>query len=213
MKPRSELELSYDRVARHYAAEYFDELSRKPFDRELLDRFAESVSGAGEVWEIGCGPGQIARYLKDRGVRISGIDLSEKMVDAARSANADISFARGDMLALNFPDNSLSGIVSFYAIIHLQRSDIARALREMFRVLEPAGRLLVSFHGGEGELHRDEWYGEPVSIDVTLITHEEMLEYLRVAGFSDARVIAREPYEFEYPTRRMYALAAKPMSR
>jgi SAM-dependent methyltransferase len=213
MKPPSELELSYDRVARHYAAEYFDELSRKPFDQELLDRFAESVSGAGEVWEIGCGPGQIARYLKDRGVRISGIDLSEKMVDAARSANADISFARGDMLGLNFPDNSLSGIVSFYAIIHLQRSEVTRALKEMFRVLEPAGRLLVSFHGGEGELHRDEWYGEPVSIDVTLMTHEEMLEYLRVAGFSDARVIEREPYEFEYPTRRMYALATKPMSR
>ena len=160
MKQPSELESSYDRVAGHYAAEYFDELSRKPFDRELLDRFAESVSGAGEVWEIGCGPGQIARYLKDRAVRISGIDLSEKMVEAARRSNADISFARGDMLALDFPDNSLSGIVSFYAIIHLKRADVTRALKEMFRVLEPAGQLLVSFHGGEGELHRDEWYGE-----------------------------------------------------
>jgi len=212
MKTPSELESSYDRVARHYAAEYFDELSRKPFDRELLDRFAESVSGAGEVWEIGCGPGQVARYLKDRGVRISGIDLSEKMVDAARSSNADISFARGDMLALDFPDNSLSGIVSFYAIIHLKRADVTRALKEMFRVLEPAGQLLVSFHGGEGELHRDEWYGEPVSIDVTLMTHDEMIGYLNAAGFSDAKVVEREPYEFEYPTRRMYALASKAVS-
>ena len=213
MRQPSELESSYDRVARHYAAEYFDELSRKPFDRELLDRFAESISGAGEVCEIGCGPGQIARYLKDRGVRISGIDLSEKMVDAARSANADISFARGDMLALDFPDNSLSGIVSFYAIIHLKRTDVTRALKEMFRVLEPAAQLLVSFHGGEGDLHRDEWYGEPVSIDVTLMTHEEMLGYLRAAGFSDAKVIEREPYEFEYPTRRMYGLARKATSQ
>ena len=209
MKQPSELQSSYDRVARHYAAEYFDELSRKPFDRELLDRFAESVSGAGEVCEIGCGPGQIARYLKDREVRISGIDLSEKMVAAARSLNADISFARGDMLTLDFPDNSLSGIVSFYAIIHLKRDEIAHALKEIFRVLEPAGRLLISFHGGEGELHRDEWYGEPVSIDVTLMTHDEMIGYLNSAGFSDAKVVEREPYEFEYPTRRMYALASK----
>lgn len=53
MKQPSELESSYDRVAGHYAAEYFDELSRKPFDRELLDRFAVSVSGAREVCEIG----------------------------------------------------------------------------------------------------------------------------------------------------------------
>ena len=209
MKQSSELESSYDRVAPHYAAEYFSELSRKPFDRELLDRFAESVSGAGEVCEIGCGPGQIARYLKDRGVGIRGIDLSEKMVDAARGLNTDISFARGDMLALDFPDDSLSGIVSFYAIIHLQRADVSRALKEMFRVLEPSGNLLVSFHGGEGELHRDEWYGEPVSIDVTLMTSEEMLGYLQAAGFSHAKVIEREPYEFEYPTIRMYASASK----
>ena len=52
--------------------------------------------------------------------------------------------------------------------------DIPRALDEMFRVLKPAGRLLVSFHGGEGELHREEWYGQPVSIDVTLMTRDEM---------------------------------------
>ena len=45
------------------------------------------------------------------------------------------------------------------------------------------------------------------------MTHEEMLGYLRVAGFSDAKVIEREPYEFEYPTRRMYALAGKAISR
>jgi hypothetical protein len=46
-----------------------------------------------------------------------------------------------------------------------------------------------------------------------LMTHEEMLEYLRAAGFSDAKVIEREPYEFEYQTRRMYALAGKAMSQ
>jgi len=210
MKQRpSALESSYDRVARHYAAEYFDELSRKPFDREVLDRFAGSVSPTGEVCEIGCGPGQIARYLKDRGVRIIGIDLSERMIHAARELNPDISFTQGDMLALDFPDASLSGIVSFYALIHLKRDQVSRALKEIFRVLEPAGRLLVSFHGGEGELHRDEWYGEPVAIDVILMTRNEMIEYLNAAGFSDAEVIEREPYEFEYPTRRMYALAVK----
>jgi ubiquinone/menaquinone biosynthesis C-methylase UbiE len=208
----SALESSYDRVARHYASEYFEELSRKPFDRELLNQFAERVSARGQVCEIGCGPGQIARYLKDRGVRIIGIDLSERMVSSARELNHDISFAQGDMLALDFPDNSFTGVVSFYAIIHLKRDEVTRALKEIFRVLEPAGRLMVSFHGGEGELHRDEWYGEPVSIDVTLMTRDEMIGYLEAAGFTEAEVIEREPYEFEYPTRRMYALAGKDAS-
>lgn len=204
----TELEKSYDRVATQYAAEYFGELARKPFDCELLDRFAASVSG--EVCEIGCGPGQIARYLKDRGVNVRGIDLSQQMIVAARQLNPDIPFARGDMLGLDQPNDSLGGIVSFYAVIHLQREDVTAALKEMFRVLRPAGRLLVSFHGGEGELHRDEWYGHPVAIDVILMTRIEMTGYLQTAGFVDAKLIERQPYEFEYPTQRMYAVAGKP---
>jgi len=79
----------------------------------------------------------------------------------------------------------------------------------MHRVLQPGGRLLVSFHGGEGEVHRDEWYGEPVSINVILMSSAEMAEYLREAGFEEVNIVEREPYDFEYPTRRVYAFARK----
>lgn len=194
------LESSYDLVAARYAEEYFDELSRKPFDRDLLDRFADTVKNGGWVCEIGCGPGHIARYLKDRGVDIRGVDLSTGMVECASRLNPNIPFARGDMLSLEFANESLAGIVSFYAIIHLKRDDIARALTEMHRVLQPGGKLLVSFHGGEGELHRDEWYGHEVSIDVTLLTGSEMTSYLEAAGFAEVMILERHPYEFEYPT-------------
>jgi len=76
--PKFDLQAGYDRVAEHYATEFFEELKRKPFDCQLLDQFAESVSGAGVVCELGCGPGQVARYLKDRGVDICGVDLSQR---------------------------------------------------------------------------------------------------------------------------------------
>jgi ubiquinone/menaquinone biosynthesis C-methylase UbiE len=207
----TDIKTSYDRVAGHYAEEYFRELERKPDDCKLLDEFADKVRDKGEVCEMGCGPGQVARYLKDRGVNMCGIDLSEEMVNAARKLNPDIPFSTGNMLALSEEDNSFGGIVSFYAIIHIRREEIATALREMFRVLKPGGKLLMSFHHGEGELHRDEWYGEPVSIDVTLISGEEMTKYLEAAGFEVDRVVERAPYEFEYPTRRVYAPATKPM--
>lgn len=55
----------YDRVAEQYATEFFEELKRKPCDRQLLDQFAESVSGTGAVCEFECGPGQVARYLRE----------------------------------------------------------------------------------------------------------------------------------------------------
>ena len=49
----ADIQSSYDRVAERYATEFFEELKRKPFDCQLLDEFAKSVSGAGAVCEVG----------------------------------------------------------------------------------------------------------------------------------------------------------------
>src|SRR5439155_7100617 len=49
-----DMRTAYDVVAQEYAAAFDDELRRKPFDRELLGRFADEV-GSGAVWDVGCG--------------------------------------------------------------------------------------------------------------------------------------------------------------
>jgi 2-polyprenyl-3-methyl-5-hydroxy-6-metoxy-1,4-benzoquinol methylase len=75
---------AYDVIASRYAAKFSDELSRKPFDRDLLDRFAAAVrdhsSAAVPVCDLGCGPGHIGGYVAQRGATVMGIDLSEGMV-------------------------------------------------------------------------------------------------------------------------------------
>lgn len=205
----SDLQAGYDSVAEHYAKEFFQELKRKPFDCQLLDEFANTVGGAGAVCELGCGPGQVARYLKDRGVNMRGIDLSPEMVKVASRLNPDIPFSQGDMLALDLPDDLLAAVVLFYSIIHIKREDVTNAFREINRVLCPGGMVFLSFHGGEGELHRDEWYGASVSIDFHLFQPEEMARYLEAAGFAGIETREREPYEFEHPTKRIYMFARK----
>jgi hypothetical protein len=57
--------LQYDRVAEEYVKRIFEELAHKPLDRALLDRFAEQMRGLGPACDVGCGPGQVARYLHD----------------------------------------------------------------------------------------------------------------------------------------------------
>jgi SAM-dependent methyltransferase len=206
------LQASYDRIAPQYADAFFDELTRKPFDRELLDRFAERVGRRerGTTWDIGCGPGHVARYLHDRGVPVCGLDLSEQMVARAAALNPRIPFVIGTMLALPVPDATLAGIACFYAIIHLTRSEAAEALREFCRALRPGGCLLLSFHGGEGEVHADEWFGERVDVTATLFERDEMARYAREAGFDVLEQLERPPYAFEHQTRRVYLFAQKP---
>src|SRR5438270_11502302 len=70
---------SYNTVAGAYADAFFDELTRKPFDRQLLDEFAAQCGSVGFVLDIGCGPGHVARYLHESGLRSGGLDLSPEM--------------------------------------------------------------------------------------------------------------------------------------
>ena len=76
---------SYDRIADEYARQIYGELAGKPLDRAILDRFAERLRGRGAVCDMGCGPGQIGRYLADRGLPVVGVDLSPAMLSVARS--------------------------------------------------------------------------------------------------------------------------------
>jgi SAM-dependent methyltransferase len=210
-RPRWNLDLAgtYDRVARPYGEQFFHELDRKPFDRELLDRFAARGRGRGRVCDVGCGPGHVGRYLVERGVDAFGLDLSSGMVALARDLNPAMRFAQGDMRALPLADATLAGIVAFYSLIHLERSAAVGVLTELTRVLMPAGLLLLAFHGGEGEVHADDWFGRGVSIDATLYQPTEMATYMKRAGLDVEAITTRAPYEFEYQTTRVYAAGVK----
>jgi SAM-dependent methyltransferase len=202
---------SYDRVAAEYARRIFGELGHKPLDRQLLDRFAERVQGLGPVCDLGCGPGHVARYLHERGVRVTGLDLSAEMVEQARRLNPGIEFRRGNMLSLDLEDGAWGGIAAFYSIIHVPRTEIAVALAEIKRVLRPGGVLLLASHVGDETVHLDEWWGQPVSLDFRFFRPEDLAEFLRRAGFEVEEIVEREPYpDVEHPSRRAYIFARKP---
>lgn len=208
MPTRDDLQASYDRVADEYVRRIFDELRHKPLDREVLDRFAARVRDVGPSCDIGCGPGHVARYLHERGVRVSGIDLSPQMIVRARRLTPQVEFRAGDMTALDVPDASWAGITAFYSIIHIPRAEVVAALRELHRVLRPDGLLLLAFHLGSDTLHLDDWWGHRVAVDFTFFESAEMAAYLRRAGFRVDEVIEREPYpEVEHQSRRAYVFA------
>lgn len=203
---------SYDRVAAAYVTHVYDELAGKPADRDLLNRFATGMRGRGLVCDLGCGPGQVGRYLHDRGVAIVGVDLSPGMLVEARRLNPGIDYCQGNMLALDVADASWAGIVAFYSIIHIPRADAGRALREMARVLAPGGALLLAFHAGDEELYETDAWGVPVSLTYWFYTVEEMAGYVREAGLTVAEITEREPYApaVEYASRRAMVWAIKP---
>jgi ubiquinone/menaquinone biosynthesis C-methylase UbiE len=203
---------SYDRLAEEYARRISNELQHKPLDRELLDRFAAAVAGRGDICDMGCGPGHVARYLRNAGATVFGLDLSPQMLQEARKVSPDISFREGNMLALDLQNGSLAGIAAFYAIVNIPHKSLPTVFREMARVLQPGGVLLLAFHLGDEAIHENELWGQQISMDFFLFQTSAIRHELEKAGLAIEEIIEREPYapEVEYQSRRAYIFARKP---
>ena len=122
---------------------------------------------------------------------------------------------QADMLALDVPEGTWAGIAAFYAIVNIPPSDLLQAFREMYRVLQPGGRALLSFHIGDDTVHVDDLWGCPVSLDFYFFRTEQVATHLSSAGFEIDEIVEREPYapEVEYQSRRAYIFARKAVSK
>ena len=200
----------YDTVAKEWTNAFANEHDNKPKDIELLHRFAKEVGDKTPIWDFGCGPGNTTKYLSDLGVIISGLDLSEKIIEQAKTVYPEINFQRGNFLSLDFKSDSIAGIVAFYAVVHFTKKQIKKAFQEIFRVLKPGGLFLFTYHVGDKTIHFDEFLGKKVDIDFMFFTNEFIMDCLKNIGFNKIELIEREPYKgIEYESKRAYVFANK----
>jgi len=209
MTERQRTGRSYDRVAGDYAAQILDELKHKPFDRAMLDAFAE-IAGRGSLADVGCGPGHVGAYLAGRGVRTVGMDLSPGMCAIARKASS-LPVCAGDMTALPLRTRSLTGLVCFYAVIHLDADQRAAAYREFARVLGEGGVALIAFHTSDSENRTgesrtiDEWWGHDVNLTFHFLDADGEVLELREAGLQLIARLDRSPHaRLEHESNRSY---------
>ncbi len=92
--------------------------------------------------DVGCGPGNITMDLAALVApgRVIGIDAAADAIDAANQVNTQpeqVSFAIGDVYALDAPDATFDVVHAHQVLQHLTRP--VDALREMRRVLRPGG--------------------------------------------------------------------------
>jgi len=89
--------------------------------------------------DIATGTGWAARRLAARGAKVSGIDIGEGVIEAAKRLAPAVDFQVGDAEALAFDDASFDGVASTYGVMFVAKPEAAAA--EMARVTRKGGRL------------------------------------------------------------------------
>jgi ubiquinone/menaquinone biosynthesis C-methylase UbiE len=143
--------------------------------------------------DAGCGDGVYSIEAARRGARVTGLDLSEGMLNEARkrslAAGVTVDWKRGDVLRLPYPNDSFD-IVTAITLLCLVPGPGA-AVAEMARVLAPGGRVVI------GDLHRWSlvaakrrlrgWSGNAFWRDAHFWTAKELLALLSHAGLKAGR--------------------------
>ncbi len=204
---------AYDVAADDYVEAFADDLDHLPVDRSVLDVTAERLSRKYPVLDIGCGPGQVAQYLTDRGIEMIGMDLSPRMLllaaQRAQGAHRD-RLVNSDMRALPFHSQSFSGAVGLYSIQHLPRLALGDVLSEIRRVLVRDGILVVATHLGHGEVYVDEFLGHQIDpVGGTLYGEEELRLELERRSFRVEQARRRGPLPHEHQSERVYLTARR----
>ncbi|WP_129112871.1 class I SAM-dependent methyltransferase [Halegenticoccus tardaugens] len=165
-----------------------------PIDRFLTGRYRRLTfsRASGRVLDVACGTGANFPYLP-ADVELTGVDLSEEMLAAAsrRAAKLDLDADLRVMDAsdLDFPDDSFDAVISSLSTCTFP--DPGAVLREMARVCEPDGRILLLEHGrsSAGPVARfQDWRAEAHFERMGCRWNQEPTAVVREAGLAVRRV-------------------------
>ncbi|MDP9842474.1 class I SAM-dependent methyltransferase [Streptosporangium lutulentum] len=106
-------------------------------------RFLELVPPpAVATLDLGCGEGRVSRDLSELGHRVTGVDISPVLVEAAREAHPDGRYMVADAADLPFDDGAFDLVVAYNVLMDVD--DLSGSVREAARVLAPGGRLVLA---------------------------------------------------------------------
>ena len=164
--------------------------------RSELDKLCGGKKGL-KVLDIGTGTGFLAIMLAELGHEVTGIDVSEEMMELGKGHAADrgvdVTFIKAEGEHMPFEDDTFDLIVNCRVLWTLTEPEVS--LKEWKRVLKPGGRMM-----GFMRAHTDEpgeWnaYDGKLEGDLPLrnATKEMYIKYLKEAGYSNPKVLDMDP--------------------
>lgn len=171
------VETGYNKIAQ----DYYNYRDVNKFNREL-EKFLSLLPKEAHVLDVGCGAGiPTANFLVKKGIKVTGIDLSDTMLRLARENVPNAEFIKKDINEINFDENTFDGVVSVYTLFHLPKKNHFLIFKKLYEILKPGGILLINTGVSESE-GTSKFFGVPMFW--SNYEPKTTLELVKKAGFS-----------------------------
>jgi ubiquinone/menaquinone biosynthesis C-methylase UbiE len=173
---------NFDEVAGVYDAYYETMMGRQVdhVEKQLVWKYMMRMSLEKPLLEIGCGTGHWTRFFRQKGFKLTAIDLSEKMLEKAKQKNPEnVHFEKMNVEEMKFKDLTFENIVMITTLEFVENRD--QAFLEIDRILKPGGFLLVGCLNELSEMGRQKMENE-IYRDAHFFQPEELKKHLSVLG-------------------------------
>lgn len=166
------------------ASDYAQKIENIGPKQERL-KFLSLLPQRATVLDVGCAAGRDARFFAHKGMQITGIDVSEKLLDIAKKNSPhSVRYLQQDMRHLTFAPESFDGIWANASLLHLKREEVKPVLLSFYKLLKPAGVLFIRVKEGAGENDVKEELSSNQIRHFTYFSLTEVQSLIRYSGFS-----------------------------
>ncbi len=130
---------------------YQDKFMKLDLYNDTYDFFCDAiVKPNAKLLEIGCGPGNITKYLlnKNANFDILGIDIAPNMVELAKKNNPAANFIVMDTREINTLSNKFDGIIAGFCLPYLSQTECEDLILNSYELLNDNGVIYMSFVEG-----------------------------------------------------------------
>lgn len=111
---------------------------------EGTDKFVSFLKTEDTILDAGCGGGTKSRYLISKGLRVVGVDFSEKLIEICKREVPEGKFIVLDMGNISALDEKFDGIFAQASLLHIKKKEIKDILRGLNEKLKSGGYLYIA---------------------------------------------------------------------
>lgn len=185
-----DLKETYNLIARHWHQDHTSD----DWWVAGTDAFISMLPENGRVLDVGCGSGVKSKYLLDHGMQVIGIDISDKLLEIAKTEAPTAEFRELSMHDLDTMPETFDGVFAQASLLHIPKKDAGNVVRKMVDRLVPGGLVYIAVKEvrsdkPEEAVEKESDYGYDYERFFSYFSMSELEGYLAAAG---ARVMSTQ---------------------